>query len=59
MHLNLINYSFNIEYIFIYLINHILNIYNFIFFLYLSFKFYLIIYVFFNKNEGLLFYKFK
>ena len=34
----------------IYLTNHILNIYNFIF-LYLSFKFYLIIYVFFIKTK--------
>ena len=42
-------------YIFIYLINPILNIYNFIF--YLSFKFYSIIYVFFYKNEVILVYK--
>ena len=56
MHFNEINYSFNIEYIFIYLINPILNIYNLIF-LNLSLKFYLIIYVFFYKNEVVLVYK--
>ena len=51
---NEINYSFNIQYIFIYPINHILNIYNFIYF-YLFFKFYSIIYVFFDKNEVLIY----
>ena len=33
MNLNELNYNFNIKYIFIYLINPILNIYNFIFFI--------------------------
>ena len=51
MHLNLINYNFNIEYIFIYLINPNLNIYKFIFLYPLNF---IQSYIFFDKNEVVL-----
>ena len=48
--------DFNIEYIFIYLINHILNIYNFIFFIY-PLNFIQSYMFFFHKNEIVLVYK--
>ena len=43
-------FGINIEYIFIYPINHILNIYNFIFFLFL-------LRFFFDKSEVVIVYK--
>ena len=50
VHLNKMHYIFNIKYIFIYLINPILNICNFIFLFIQS-------YIFFDKNEIILVYK--